>query len=153
MALSVSDEVLIAAPRDRVYEGLNDPEVLKACIPMCEELIRHSETELEAKVVLKLGPVKARISGKITLVPDGAPAYYTLLGEGSGRVAGFAKGRADVTLDDRGAETLLRYEASAEVGGKLASLGSRLVKGTSKQISDRFFERFQAELNARTGGE
>ena len=148
MALEMKDELLIAAPRDRVYAALNDAATLQKSIPGCEELIRHSDTELEAKVVLKIGPVKARFGGKVTLDQTGAPGSFTLRGEGSGGVAGFAKGGAVVTLEDRGAETLLTYDASAEVGGKIAQLGSRLIAGTAKKLADQFFTTFAAEVTA-----
>ena len=148
MALEMKDEILIAAPRDRVYAALNDAATLQKSIPGCEELIRHSDTELEAKVVLKIGPVKARFGGKVTLDQTGAPGSFTLRGEGSGGVAGFAKGGAVVTLEDRGAETLLTYDASAEVGGKIAQLGSRLIAGTAKKLADQFFTTFAAEVTA-----
>lgn len=140
--MELSEEILIPAPRDRVYIALNDPEILQAAIPGCEELIKHSDTELEAKVVLKIGPVKARFGGKVTLDPSNAPEEFSLSGEGSGGAAGFAKGGATVRLEDRGTETLLRYEARAEIGGKLAQLGSRLVTGTAKKLAAKFFSRF-----------
>ena len=146
MAMELSDEILIPAPRDRVYAALNDTAMLQTAIPGCEELIRHSNTELEAKVVLKIGPVKARFSGKVTLDQTDAPGGFSLKGEGSGGVAGFAKGGAIVTLEDRGTETLLRYEASADVGGKIAQLGSRLIAGTAKKLADQFFTTFAAEV-------
>lgn len=148
MALEMKDEILIAAPRDRVYAALNDAATLQKSIPGCEELIRHSDTELEAKVVLKIGPVKAKFGGKVTLDQTGAPGSFSLRGEGSGGIAGFAKGGAVVTLEDRGAETLLTYDASAEVGGKIAQLGSRLIAGTAKKLADQFFTTFAAEVTA-----
>lgn len=149
MALEMQDEILIAAPRDRVYAALNDTATLQKAIPGCEELIRKSDTDLEARVVLKIGPVKARFGGKVTLDQSGAPGSFTLRGEGSGGVAGFAKGGATVTLEDRGAETLLSYTASAEVGGKIAQLGSRLIAGTAKKLADQFFTAFAAEVTAQ----
>lgn len=147
MALDLSDEILIPASRDVVYAALNDPEVLKDCIPGCEELIKHSDTELEAKVVLKIGPVKAKFSGNVTLDTAGAPETFSLTGEGSGGAAGFAKGGADVTLTEQGEETLLSYTAKAEIGGKLAQLGSRLVAGTAKKLSAKFFSNFKDKLS------
>ena len=146
--MELSDEIRIAAPQDRVYAALNDPEILKACIPGCEELTRISDTELEAKVTLKIGPVKARFAGHVTLDPTRAPDGFSLMGEGKGGAAGFAKGGADVTLEPHGDETVLRYEAKAEIGGKLAQLGSRLVMGTAKKLSARFFESFADALEA-----
>ncbi|MGL6212156.1 MAG: CoxG family protein [Paracoccaceae bacterium] len=151
MPLELKDEILIPAPRDRVYAALNDAGVLQRAIPGCEELIRHSDTDLEAKVVLKIGPVKARFGGKVTLDQTGAPGSFSLRGEGSGGVAGFAKGGAVVTLEDRGAETLLIYEATADVGGKIAQLGNRLIAGTAKKLADQFFTNFAAEVTAAEG--
>lgn len=141
--MDLSDEILIPAPRDVVYAALNDTEVLKGCIPGCEELERTSENELAAKVVLKVGPVKAKFSGEVTLDPTGAPERFSLSGKGNGGAAGFAKGGADVVLEDRGEETLLRYEAKADIGGKLAQLGNRLVQSTSKKLAAQFFEKFR----------
>lgn len=144
--MDLSDEILIPAPRDEVYRALNDPEILKDCIPGCEELIKHSDTELEAKVLLKVGPVKARFTGNVTLDPSEAPEKFSLSGEGKGGAAGFAKGGADVELEDRGDETCLRYTAKADIGGKLAQLGSRLVLSTSKKLAGQFFERLKERL-------
>lgn len=149
MALELKDEILIPATRDVVYAALNDTEMLKAAIPGCEELIRHSATDLEAKVVLKIGPIKARFGGKVVLDQSGAPGSFSLTGEGSGGVAGFAKGGAVVTLEDRGAETLLSYNASADVGGKIAQLGNRLIAGTAKKLADQFFTNFAAAVTAQ----
>lgn len=144
--MDLSDEILIPAPRDRVYAALNDTDVLKDCIPGCEELERTGDNELSAKVVLKVGPVKARFAGDVTLDPAGAPERFSLSGKGNGGAAGFAKGGADVVLEDRGDETLLRYEAKAEIGGKLAQLGNRLVQSTSKKLAGQFFEKFRDRM-------
>ena len=149
MPLELKDEILIPAPRDRVYAALNDVGVLQRAIPGCEELIRHSDTDLEAKVVLKIGPIKARFGGKVVLDQTGAPGSFSLQGEGSGGVAGFAKGGAVVTLEDRGDETLLSYTASADVGGKIAQLGNRLIAGTAKKLADQFFTNFAAAVTAQ----
>ena len=140
--MELADEITINAPKDQVYAALNDPDVLQKCIPGCEELIKHSDTELEAKVVLKVGPVKARFSGTVTLDKTGAPDAFSLTGQGNGGAAGHAKGGADVTLTSDGEDTLLRYEAKAEIGGKLAQLGSRLVQSTSKKLAGKFFAAF-----------
>ncbi|MEM9280108.1 MAG: carbon monoxide dehydrogenase subunit G, partial [Pseudomonadota bacterium] len=107
----------------------------------------NSDTELEAKVVLKIGPVKAKFSGSVTLDPAGAPERFSLTGEGNGGIAGFAKGGADVELSEDGEDTVLRYTAKADVGGKIAQLGSRLVKSTSEKLAKAFFENFAAVLN------
>ncbi|MEO0782620.1 MAG: carbon monoxide dehydrogenase subunit G [Pseudomonadota bacterium] len=140
--MELSDEIIINAPKDIVYAALNDPETLQRCIPGCEELIKHSDTELEAMVVLKIGPVKARFSGNVTLSPDNPPEQFSLTGQGSGGAAGFAKGGADVTLETDGDQTILRYEAKAEIGGKLAQLGSRLIQSTAKKLAAKFFKSF-----------
>lgn len=146
--MELNDEVIIDAPRDKVYAALNDPEILKNCIPGCEELIQHSDTELEAKVVLKVGPVKARFGGRVHLDKSGAPEAFSLTGEGSGGTAGFAKGGADVTLAEDGGKTILRYEARVEIGGKLAQLGSRLIQSTAKKLSAKFFTKFAETFDA-----
>ena len=150
--MELQDQIRIAAPRDRVYAALNDPDILKACIPGCEELIKHSDTELEAKVMLKIGPVKARFSGNVVLDPSHAPDSFSLQGEGNGGVAGFAKGGADVELTEDGDETVLTYQAKASIGGKLAQLGSRLVTGTSKKLAAKFFASFAKELSSEPVG-
>ncbi|MCC5970838.1 MAG: carbon monoxide dehydrogenase subunit G [Pararhodobacter sp.] len=144
--MELQDEILINAPRDVVYAALNDPEVLKACIPGCEELIKHSDTDLEARVVLRIGPVKARFGGKVTLNPENPPERFSLTGEGSGGAAGFARGGAAVDLEARGDQTLLRYDAKAEIGGKLAQLGSRLIQSTAKKLAASFFTAFAKEV-------
>ncbi len=145
--MELNDEIVIAAPKDLVYKALNDPEVLRQCIPGCEELIKHSDTELEAKVVLKVGPVKARFSGRVELDQTGAPDAFSLSGQGNGGAAGHAKGGADVTLTTDGDQTILRYEAKAEIGGKLAQLGSRLIQSTAKKLAGKFFKTFADVVN------
>ena len=140
--MELNDKIFIAAPMAQVYEALNDPEILKACIPGCEELIKHSDTELEAKVVLKVGPVKAKFSGNVTLDQSGAPDQFSLTGKGNGGAAGFARGGADVTLTEHDDGTMLSYTAKAEIGGKLAQLGSRLIVGTAKKLASKFFVKF-----------
>ena len=105
--MELSDEIRIEAPRDVVYAALNDPDVLRQCIPGCEELIQHSPTQLEAKVVLKVGPVKAKFGGEVTLDQTNAPGAFSLMGEGKGGAAGFAKGGADVTLTEDGLKLIL----------------------------------------------
>ena len=140
--MELADEIKIEAPKAEVYAALNDPEILKQCIPGCEELIKHSDTELEAKVVLKVGPVKARFSGNVTLNTEGAPDAFSLTGQGNGGAAGHAKGGADVTLVEQDAVTLLKYTAKADVGGKIAQLGSRLIQSTAKKLAAKFFKSF-----------
>ncbi|MGH1458085.1 MAG: CoxG family protein [Paracoccaceae bacterium] len=140
--MELVDEIRIAAPIEVVYAALNDPDILQQCIPGCEELIKHSDTELEAKVVLKIGPVKARFGGNVTLDTAGAPQQFSLTGQGNGGTAGHAKGGADVALTADGNETILRYDAKAEIGGKLAQLGSRLIQSTAKKLASKFFKSF-----------
>ena len=141
--MELHDEISIPAPREKVYAALNDADILKQCIPGCEELVKNNDTDLEAKVVLKIGPVKARFAGKVTLDPSEAPDAFKLTGEGNGGVAGFAKGGADVQLEEEGDNTVLRYTAKAEIGGKLAQLGSRLVMSTARKLSKTFFQNFE----------
>ncbi|HEY9039037.1 MAG TPA: carbon monoxide dehydrogenase subunit G [Roseovarius sp.] len=146
--MELKDEIIINAPRDEVYAALNDPEILRDCIPGCEELTKTSDTELAAKVVLKIGPVKAKFNGDVTLSPDAPPERFSLTGQGNGGVAGFAKGGAEVELEEHPEGTLLRYQAKAEIGGKLAQLGSRLVESTAKKLAAKFFKSF----SDRVGG-
>lgn len=148
--MELQDEVRISAPREKVYAALNDPEILQQCIPGCDELVKHSDTELEAKVVLKIGPVKAKFTGTVTLDPENPPERFSLTGEGNGGIAGFAKGGADVELVEDGDETILKYQAKADVGGKIAQLGSRLVTSTSRKLAGQFFENFAEALNEKT---
>lgn len=140
--MELKDEITISAPKSVVYAALNDPEVLRQCIPGCEELIKHSDTDLEAKVVLKVGPVKAKFSGAVVLDTAGAPDAFSLTGQGNGGAAGHAKGGADVTLEEVDGQTILRYDAKAEIGGKLAQLGSRLIQSTAKKLAANFFTKF-----------
>ncbi len=148
--MELSDEIIINAPKEQVYAALNDPVVLQRCIPGCEELIKHSDSELEAKVVLKIGPVKARFRGDVQLDTAGAPDAFSLTGQGNGGAAGHAKGGADVTLTADGDTTILRYEAKAAIGGKLAQLGSRLIQSTAKKLASKFFKSFADVLNEET---
>ncbi|MDG0989597.1 MAG: carbon monoxide dehydrogenase subunit G [Yoonia sp.] len=146
--MELNDEIIINAPKDRVYAALNDPEILQQCIPGCEELTKHSDTELEAKVVLKVGPVKARFSGDVQLDTTGAPDAFSLTGQGNGGAAGHAKGGADVTLTaNEDGTTTLRYDAKADIGGKLAQLGSRLIQSTAKKLAAKFFKSFADVVN------
>jgi carbon monoxide dehydrogenase subunit G len=140
--MDMTGEYRIPAPRQRVWEALNDPLVLRQAIPGCEQLDKISDQEMTARVKAKVGPVSATFTGKVTLGDLNPPESYTISGEGSGGVAGFAKGGAKVNLADDGADTVLRYEAKADVGGKLAQIGSRLIQGTAKKMADDFFSRF-----------
>ena len=132
----------IEAPRDVVWAALNDIEVLKQSIPGCESIEKVSDTEMNAKVTLKVGPVKATFAGKVTLSDLDPPNGYTITGEGSGGAAGFAKGSAVVRLADDAGATNLNYEVKAQIGGKLAQLGSRLIDATSRKLATEFFEKF-----------
>ena len=145
--MELQDEITIPVSRDKVYEALNDVAVLKACIPGCEELEREGENDLVAKVTLKVGPVKASFGGRVTLDPSKAPDAFSLSGEGDGGIAGFAKGGADVELVEDGQQTVLRYTAKAEIGGKLAQLGGRLITSTAKKLSKMFFEKFEKVMS------
>lgn len=144
--MDMTGEHRINARREDVWQALNDPEVLKRSIPGCEEIVRVSDTELTAKVKAKVGPVSAKFGGKVTLSDMNPPNGYTISGEGQGGAAGFAKGGAKISLQEDGDVTVLRYEASAQVGGKLAQIGSRLIDGTAKKMAAEFFDTFVAEV-------
>jgi uncharacterized protein len=146
--LELSGEYEIAAPRTRVWKLLNDPAVLKKCIPGCEELTADGEDAFAATVVLKIGPIKARFAGEVTLSDKIVPESYTITGEGRGGIVGFAKGAAKVHLAEDGASTTLTYQVTADVGGKIAQLGSRLIASTSKKLADQFFGKFAAIAGA-----
>ncbi len=140
--MDMTGEYKIAAPRERVWAALNDPEILRQAIPGCEELNKLSDTELEGAARAKIGPVSARFKGKVTLSELNPPESYVLTGEGSGGAAGFAKGEAKVVLTPEGEATVLRYTVKATIGGKLAQLGQRLVDGAAKKMADEFFDKF-----------
>ena len=140
--MEMSGEARIAAPRERVWAALNNPEVLRRCIPGCESLEAKSLTEFEAIVKMKVGPVSASFKGNVVISNLNPPESYTITGEGSGGIAGFAKGGSDVVLKEDGAETILTYTTTAKIGGKLAMLGSRLIDSSSKKLADQFFTRF-----------
>src|SRR5690242_9988113 len=148
--MDLTGDYRIPAPREAVWAALNDPEILKGCIPGCEELNKTSDTEFVARVVAKIGPVKAGFNGKVTLSDLDPPSGYTITGEGQGGAAGFAKGGAKVRLEpvDGGTATVLHYAADAQIGGKLAQIGSRLVEGTARKLADDFFACFAAKAAA-----
>jgi hypothetical protein len=146
MAMTMMGEVQLPAARQVVWEKLNDAEVLKACIPGCEELNKTSDTSFEAVATTKIGPVKARFKGTVQLTDLDPPNGYKISGEGNGGVAGFAKGGATVALADKDGGTLLTYNVEAQIGGKLAQLGQRLVNGAAKKIADDFFRNFAATV-------
>ena len=145
--MQMTDSQRIPASRDKVWAALNDPAILQGCIPGCESLEMTSPTEMSAKVTLKVGPVKASFGGKVTLSEIDAPNGYRIAGEGSGGVAGFAKGGATITLKEDGPDaTILTYDADAQIGGKLAQLGSRLIDSTARKLAGDFFASFAAAL-------
>jgi uncharacterized protein len=146
--MEMSGEYRIPAPREVVWRALNDPAILKDCIPGCQSLDKVSDTEMTAKVQAKVGPVKATFTGNVTLSNIDPPKGYTISGEGKGGVAGFAKGGADVALEEAGDDTSLRYTAKAQVGGKLAQIGARLIDATAKQLADEFFRNFANKVSA-----
>ena len=131
------------AERAKVWDKLNDPEILKQCVPGCEQLDRIGDNEFQAVATVKVGPVKARWKGKIKLSDFDPPNSYRITGEGEGGVAGFAKGGATVSLADKDGGTLLSYNVEAQIGGKLAQLGQRLINSAAKKTADDFFERFK----------
>ncbi|MDY0882508.1 carbon monoxide dehydrogenase subunit G [Dongia soli] len=148
--MDLTGEYRIGAPREAVWAALNNPEVLRASIAGCDELTRVSDTEFTARVTAKIGPVKASFGGKITLSDIDPPRGYTITGEGQGGAAGFAKGSAKVQLEsqEEGRATLLKYAVIAQIGGKLAQIGSRLVEGSAKKMADEFFAAFTEQVHA-----
>lgn len=146
--MDLTGEYVITAARDRVWAALNDPDILAKALPGCEELTRTGDLGFEAVATQKIGPVKARFKGKVTLEDLNPPESYTLKGEGTGGAAGFAKGQAKVRLDDVPEGTRLSYEVKANVGGKLAQIGQRLIDQAAKKIADDFFANFSAALSS-----
>lgn len=142
MAMDIKGEYRIPADRQTVWNALNDPDVLKRCIPGCESMEKETGDSYTARMLAKIGPVKAKFSTLISLSDLNPPESYTISGEGKGGPAGFGKGSAQVKLTENGEETLLNYNASMQVGGKLAQVGSRLVVGTARKYADDFFSRF-----------
>lgn len=139
--MKMSGEEIIPASREAVWKALNDPDILKQSIPGCEEITKHSDTELEAKVTVKVGPVKAGFTGTVNLTDLNPPASYRISGEGKG-IAGLANGGADVRLEEVDGGTKLSYDVDAQVGGKLAMLGSRLIDSTARSLATQFFDKF-----------
>jgi uncharacterized protein len=148
MAMTMNGEVHLPASREVVWEKLNDPAVLKKCIPGCEELTRSGDNQFQAVAKMKVGPVSARFGGRVTLSDLDPPNGYRISGEGEGGVAGFAKGGATVALSERDGGTLLTYNVEAQIGGKLAQLGQRLISGSAKKLADQFFVSFANEVRA-----
>ena len=141
--MQMNDSQRIPASKEAVWAALNDPEILKQCIPGCQSLDMSSPTEMTATVVFKVGPVKARWKGKVRLSDLNPPNSYRISGEGEGGVAGFAKGGALVSLADKEGGTLLTYNVEAQIGGKLAQLGQRLINSAAKKTADDFFAKFR----------
>ena len=146
MAMTMNGEVTLPAPRAAVWEKLNDPAVLKACIPGCQSLEKNGEHGFKAVAKIKIGPVSATFSGSVELSDLDPPNGYKISGEGQGGIAGFAKGSASVRLTDAPEGTKLAYEVEANVGGKIAQLGSRLINGVAKNLADKFFANFAAAV-------
>jgi uncharacterized protein len=144
--MDMTGERRIVAPRQTVWDALNDTVTLKASIPGCESLEKTGDNQMKATAAVKLGPISARFNGAVTLSDIDAPNSYTITGEGQGGVAGFAKGGAKVFLTDDAGATLLKYEVNAQVGGKLAQLGARLIDATAKQMAEQFFTKFSDEV-------
>ena len=146
--MDMTGEYRIPAAREAVWKALNDPDVLKQCIPGCDEIQQTSDTTLTAKVTAKVGPVKAKFTGDVTLSDLDPPNGYTISGQGKGGAAGFAKGGAKVRLEEEGHGTLLKYDVNATVGGKLAQIGSRLIDSTAHKMAEDFFSKFAEVVGA-----
>ena len=152
--MEMTGEQLIAAPQKVVWDALNDPEMLKTCVPGCESIDRTGENEFQVLMVARVGPVSAKFKGKLTLSDIQPPNSYSLAFEGQGGPAGFAKGGANVRLESvTGDKTRLAYDVKASVGGKLAQIGSRLVDAAAKKVADDFFRTFNAKVGAAQGDE
>ncbi len=151
MAMTMTGEVQLPASRETVWTKLNEPAVQRSCIPGCEQLDRNSNNEFQAVATIKIGPVKARWKGKVRFSDLDPPNSYRISGEGEGGVAGFAKGGAKVSLSDKDGGTLLSYNVEAQIGGKLAQLGQRLINSAAKKTAGDFFENFAAAVTPKTG--
>jgi hypothetical protein len=147
MAMTMNGEYQLPVPQEIVWEKLNDAATLKACIPGCEQLDKLSDTEMQAVATVKIGPVKAKFKGKVTLSDLDPPNGYKISGQGDGGIAGFASGGAAVKLEPKDGGTLLTYAVEAQIGGKLAQLGQRLVNGAAKKLADDFFQKFAAAVS------
>jgi carbon monoxide dehydrogenase subunit G len=149
--MQMTGEQRIAASRQQVWEALNDPDVLRQCIPGCQSLEKEADDRLKATVEIKIGPIGARFNGAVTLSDLDPPNGYTIVGEGQGGTVGFAKGGAKVRLTDmEGGATLLAYDVDAQVGGRLAQLGGPIIDATAKQLAGKFFEQFGQVVGAPT---
>jgi carbon monoxide dehydrogenase subunit G len=145
--MELTGERLIPADVARTWSALNDPDTLKACIPGCESLTRTGDNSFESVVAVKIGPVNARFKGKVNLTNVQPPTAYTLNFDGQGGAAGFGKGSADVALSPEGDATRLRFNAKAQVGGKMAQVGSRLIDATAQKLAEQFFTAFETQLS------
>ena len=152
MAMTMTGDIQLDANREAVWAKLNDPAVLKSCIPGCEQLDMLSDSEFQAVATVKVGPVKARWKGKVRLSDFDPPNSYRISGEGDGGVAGFAKGAAKVSLADKDGGTLLSYNVESQIGGKLAQLGQRLINSAAKKTADDFFEKFRTAVATGSTG-
>jgi len=151
MAMTMNGEYQLPVPRETVWMRLNDAATLKACIPGCEQLDKLSDHEFQAVATARIGPVKATFKGKITLSDLDPPNGYKITGQGDGGVAGFARGGATVTLAPKDGGTLLSYAVEAQIGGKLAQIGQRLVNGAAKKMADEFFQKFATAVESPSG--
>ena len=147
--MKLSDDVVIPVPRQKVWEALNDPDILRQCIPGCEEIVKTSDTEMEARVTVKMGPVKATFTGAVTLSDLDPPNGYRIAGEGKSMMGG-ATGGANVKLTDVPEGTMLSYDVDAQVTGKIASLAQRFIEPTARQLSGQFFETFADVVSGKT---
>jgi len=147
--MEMTGEQLIPLPQGATWAALNDPEVLKDCIPGCESLTRTADQEYEVLMTAKVGPVSAKFKGKMTVANSDPPRAYTLMFEGQGGVAGFARGEASIALSPEGPATRLAYTAKATIGGKLAQVGARLIDGVAKQLAGKFFESFKKRVSGK----
>lgn len=146
--MDLNGEYRLPARREVVWAALNDPETLKACIPGCQDLTRTGDNQMAATVTLKIGPMKASFKGEVKLENIKAPDSYTIAGEGKGGIAGFAKGKAEVNLAEDDGETTLSYRVDAQIGGKMAQLGARLIDSTARKLSGQFFDEFARRIGA-----
>ena len=146
--MDITGERRLLASRARVWEALNDPDVLRECIPGCQKLEKVSDTVIEATIAAQIGPVKAPFGTRIELKDLDPPNGYTIVGEGKSSAAGFGRGEARVTLEEDGSTTVLRYVAELKLGGRLAQIGARLVEGATRQLADQFFPKFAARFEA-----
>ena len=145
--MEMKGEQLIPAPQQTVWNGLNDPDTLKACVPGCEEIKPTGDNEYQVLMVARVGPVSAKFKGKLTLADIKPPQSYSISFEGQGGAAGFAKGGAQVRLSTEGLTTKLAYDVKASVGGKLAQIGSRLIDAAAKKVADDFFRNFNETMS------